>query len=277
MLKISGLTEEEKTLLHDHRKKSQTNLIRERAHGILLMGEGRSMVDIASILFVEEDTVRSWFHKFEEGRISSIFPKYSHNDNASKLTKKQKQEIAETLQNPPSEQGLPGSFWSVASLRSYLSAKYGVVYESDRSYHHIFEISHFSYKLPEAFDKKRNNALVKEHMAEIQKEMEHYQSPDWECFAADESSIVWETELKRAWLKKNQKTVIKADRIKQRQNYFGALNLNSGKHTLVPLSWKNTEAIIGALRSLSRAYPGKNSVLFATTQDGTVPKDYAIC
>ena len=110
MLKISGLTEEEKTLLHDHRKKSQTNLIRERAHGILLMGEGRSMVDIASILFVEEDTVRSWFHKFEEGRISSIFPKYSHNDNASKLTKKQKQEIAETLQNPPSEQGLPGSF-----------------------------------------------------------------------------------------------------------------------------------------------------------------------
>ena len=63
-------------------------------------------------------------------------------------------------------------------------------------------------------------------MAEIQKEMEHYQSPDWECFAADESSIVWETELKRAWLKKNQNTVIKADRIKQRQNYFGALNLN---------------------------------------------------
>ena len=94
-------------------------------------------------------------------------------------------------------------------------------------------------------------------MAEIHKELSQYSFPEWECFAADESSIVWETELKRAWLKKNQKTIIKADRIKQRQNYFGALNLKSGKHTLVPLSWQNTKTIIEALRTLSAAYPSK--------------------
>ncbi len=192
---------------------------------------------------------------FEEERVTSIFPHYEGNENASLFTKKQREEIAKTLKKPPSKQGIPASFWSIAALKTYLSATYGVVYESDRSYHHLFELVNFSYKLPDAFDQRRDDALVIKRMKEIRSEIAHLKG--YEIFVADESSIVWETELRRAWLKKGEKTILKVNRTKQRQNYFGALNLRSHRHHLVPLSWQNTETMIEALRGLSKKYPEK--------------------
>lgn len=241
-------------LLKDHYRKSDTMLIRQRAHAILLFHQGRTAEDIASILFVNEDSVRRWLGGFETARIASIFPAYTGNTNASKLTHEQREEIKKTLGKPPSAKGIPGAFWSVKRLKSYLKAEYGVVYESERSYHHLFAMECYSYKLPDALDKRRDDALVTKRMQEIRREIAHL---DHEIFAADESSIVWETELRRAWLKKGEKTILKVDRTKQRQNYFGALNMQSHRHHLIPLDWQNTETITGALRTLTRKYPGR--------------------
>lgn len=261
MIRIKGCTGEEIEILEEHYRKSETSLIRERSHAVLLSTDGESVPRIGKILRRPENTVRSWLQGFERERISSLFPRYEGNTNAGKLTKEQKEEIAETLSKPPSKKGIPASFWSVKALKTYLKASYGVEYESDRSYHHIFEIAKFTYKLPETLDKRRNDALVEIRMVEIRKELEAHSGAEWVCFAADESSIVWETEIRRAWLKKGEKTILKADRTKQRQNYFGALNLKTGQHTLIPLSWQNTETMIEALRVLTKAYPNKKLCL----------------
>ena len=69
--------------------------------------------------------------------------------------------------------------------------------------------------------------------------------------------MTWETVLRRAWLKKGEKTVIKVDRTKKHQNYFGALNLKDGKEILVPLEWQNQQTMIFALEKLSEYYPNK--------------------
>lgn len=249
------LTKKEFKILKDHYQKSGTALIRNRAHALILFSQGRTSPDIASILFTNENTVRGWVHAFEEKRVSSIFPDYTGNTNASRFTSRQRKEIATVLSKPPSKKGIPGRFWSIAALKTYLSAQYGVIYESDRSYHHLFLITHFSYKLPDAFDKRRDDALVKRRMREIREEIS--QLKGYEIFAADESSIVWETELRRAWLPKGEKTILKVDRTKLRQSYFGALNLKSHRHELVPLSWQNTETMIEALRELTKRYPNK--------------------
>jgi transposase len=257
VLKLSILlTKKEEVILTGHYTKSHTALIRQRAHATLLLNQGRTVPDIALILLVHTDTVRSWVHAFEDTRIASIFPHYTENTNASLLTEEQREEIKKTLAQPPSKKGIPGLFWSVRALKTYLSARYGVVYESDRSYHHLFELVNFSYKLPDALDKRRDDALVLKRMKEIRAEITTLK--DYEVFAADESSIVWETELRRAWLQKGEKTILKVDRTKQRQNYFGALNLVSQRHHLIPLVWQNTETMIEALRILSKAYPHKN-------------------
>ncbi len=260
MLVAPVLKKKEQQLLLTHYRKSGTGLIRQRAHTILLAQDGHSAPKIGCILFVNENTVRGWINDFADRRIASIFPAYKGNTNASKLTKEQREEIKETLQNPPSESGpgdLPFRFWSVAGMKDYLKAEYGVVYESDRSYHHLLAISGYSFKLPEGFDKRRDGKLVAKRMKEIAQEIDALRKKGYTPFAADECSLCFETEYRRAWLKKGEKTILKVNREKIRQHYFGALNLDSHTHELIRLDWQNTKTITGALLELSHRYPNQ--------------------
>jgi transposase len=251
------VTKKEEQLLESHYKKCQTALIRTRAHALLLHHDGYGIPEIAKILRSEEKTVRSWIHTFETTRISGIFPRYEGNTNASKLTKKQKEEIQKTLESPPRSDGLSSAFWSVSSLKEYITAHYGVVYESDRSYHHLFAIMEYSFKLPEGKNYRRDEKLIRQRMLEIQGEMKEKRKEGYVMFAADECSLCWETIYRRAWIKKGEKTIIKAQSDKKRQHYFGALNLNTQQHELVRLDWQDTQNIIEALRELTRRYPNQ--------------------
>jgi hypothetical protein len=86
------------------------------------------------------------------------------------------------------------------------------VYESDRSYHHLFAVSNFSFKLPEGFDRRRDDELVATRMTEVRQEFEHKQADGYAVFFADECSLAWETEYRRVWLPKGKKTVLRVNR-----------------------------------------------------------------
>lgn len=258
MIQIRQLTKKEKQILEDHYKKSGCRLIRERAHTLLLVNQNRLVKDIALILMRKEDTIRQWLNDFHQRGISTIFHKYEGNTNASKLTKEQKKEIEETLKNPPSDKGLPKQFWNVSTIKRYIRCEFGIVYESDRSYHYLLKFSDLSFKLPLPFDIKRDKDQINLRLKEIHEELPQYlNNNDWEVFTADETRITWEAEIRRAWLKKNEKTIIKVHRSNEYQNYFGALNLKNKKAHTIKLNWQDTDEIIKALEELSKKYPGK--------------------
>jgi transposase len=62
--------------------------------------QGRHVPDIADILLRDEDTIRSWLKAYQTDRLSSIFPDYAGNTNASKLTPEQVAQIKQTLSRP---------------------------------------------------------------------------------------------------------------------------------------------------------------------------------
>lgn len=255
MIQLKKPTQKEKGFLRDHRKKSGTPLIRDRAHAVLLAGKGYSAPEIADILDRDRETLEQWLQAWNTTRMGSIFPKYDDNGNAAKLTEAQREEIQKTLKNPPSDDGLPSGFWTVKSLTSYLSAQYGVVYESERSYHHLFALTGYSFKLPGGLNRRRDDALVERRMDEIGAEIRQKRQEGCIIFAADESSLCFATTLRRAWIRRNEKTIIRVESERKRQHYFGALNLISGTHELIPLNWQDTRNITEALRELTRRYP----------------------
>ena len=262
MIRIRQLTQKEKQILKGHYKRSACGLIRERAHTLLLADQNRSAADIALILMKKEDTVRQWLTDFNQRGISTIFHKYEGNTNASKLTQKQRKEIEEILKNPPAEQGLPKQFWDVPIIKEYIKGEFGVVYESDRSYHYLLKFNGLSFKLPTPFDFKRNIEQINQKLKEIHTELPKYLNDDqWEVLAADEARITWEAEIRRAWLKQNEKTIIRVHRSNEYQNYFGALNLKSRKAHAIRLDWQDTDEIIKALEELLKNYPNKNICL----------------
>lgn len=258
MVYVTDVTSDEVELLAKHYRKAQCALIRERAHAIILNSQQRTVSDIAAILLRSENTIRQWIHDFQQRRISSIFHQYQGNNNASKLTKEQKQEIKQTLEQPPSEQGLPKGFWDVPTLKAYLKTEFGVIYESDRSYHYLLRFGGLSFKLPTAFDNRRNIEQINQRLKEISQEIKPYLTDDtWEIFTADETRITWEAEIRRAWLQRNAKTVVKVHRDDQYQNFFGVLNLKNNKSHTFRLDWQNQYTIIYSLKCLTKLYPNK--------------------
>lgn len=260
MTKIQKLTKKEQNLLEQHYKHSQTALIRERAHAILLSAQGYSPVEIAGILIRKPDTIHVWIEAFQSTRVASIFPGYANNQNAAKLTQTQKEEVKKTLAIPTGEVGsLPNKFWTLPTFKEYINAKFKVVYESERSYHYLLEYAGYSFKLPSPFDLRRNEQTAQIILDKANKQAKKYLADGtWVVLVADEANVTSVTEIRRAWLKTGEKTVLKINREKVNQSYFGALNLKTGRAHTIRMPWQNQEEIIKVLHQLLSIYPNTN-------------------
>ena len=257
MLESVHLSSDEMVLLAQHYRKSHQRLVRERAQAILSANKGFSSYQISQLLLRSEKTVREWLRAYQKRGIASLFPAYK-GDNAGKLTREQKQQLKDVLSKPPSAFGIPQAFWDITSLKQYIHAEFGVEYESPESYRLIFVLHHYSFHLPDTFDTHRDDAKVERRVKEIKEEIAPFLADDnWLVFTSDECRIVWESEIRRLWLPKGQKTIMKVERKRKAQSFIGFLNLKTGEDLLYRLSWQKQDEIIPVLEGLVKKYPNK--------------------
>lgn len=255
LIELSG---EESELLKKHFHKSPIELVRLKSQAILMREKGFKIEDIASSLLRDNRSISRWIRDFSFKRMSSIFTGNKDNENASKLTRIQKQEVKEVLSNSPREYGLPYEFWDIPQLKKYIKVRFGVVYESDKSYYYILKFSSLSFKYADKFDIHRDELFIKQRIKEIKEEIEPYiKDPTWEVFASDEVGVQLSCLTRKAWLKKGESTVIKVDRSRKRQNYIGMLNQKTNKCDIYKISIGNQEEMIRTLRLLIKKYPKK--------------------
>lgn len=202
--------------------------------------------------------VNAWLKDWHKRRLASIFTGHQHNQNASKLTTDQREEIQQLLQSPPSDFGLPRAFWEVPQLKQYIVANFSVQYESDRSYHYLLKFSNLSFKYADTFDRKRDEVFIATRMAEIKAELQPCLADDtWEVFAADEVKMQQEAIIRRAWLQKGERTIVKVNRKKEAQSYLGFLNQKTFQCELFEMSWQKSSEVIKAFEALLANHPDK--------------------
>jgi len=252
------ITTEEKTLLKEYLKKTPLIAIRSKCYALLIRDKGMQVKDIADIVSHDEKTISRWLKDWDEKRMSSILTGHQNNDNASKLTKKQKVEIKEALAKPPSAYDIPKEFWDVPALKEYVQTKFDVVYESVQSYHFLLSFSNLSFKYPDTFDRHRDETLIAERMAEIHREIKPFlKNPNWEVFASDEVRMELEAFTRRAWLKRGERTIVKVNRQKEAQSYIGFLNQKNYRCHIYEVPWQNQTEILKALKQFLKKYPKK--------------------
>ncbi len=101
------LSQIEVEILTEYVKTSPLKMVRDRAQVILMRSRDIKLEDIAYSQGKTERTVGRAIKGFAENRLGSIFSGHKNNENASKLSREQKREIKETLQQPPSKKGIP--------------------------------------------------------------------------------------------------------------------------------------------------------------------------
>ncbi|EKD67532.1 MAG: hypothetical protein ACD_48C00355G0001 [uncultured bacterium] len=252
------LSDDEVPLLQSYAKTAPIRLLREKSQALLLRSRRILIKDIAFSLNVGYRTVERWIKDFNERRIASIFSGMAGNEHAAKLTKEQKADIKKVLQQKPSAYGLPKEFWDVPQLRKYVYARFGTVYETDRSYHFLLEFGNLSFKVPDKFNVRRNEQKIAVRMEQLYEEVLPFmEDPTWEVFCSDESRIQLEAITRRAWLKKGEKTVFRVERSDDYQNYLGFLNQKTFQCHVFEIAWGNLVEIIKATGEFIKLYQNK--------------------
>ncbi len=257
MIRITLYTEET-SLLHAYSKTSPISLIRDKSQAILLRSRNILIKDISFTLNVGERTVERWIKDFDNRRMGSIFSGLVGNQHAAKLTREQKEEIGKVLKKKPSVYGLPKEFLDVPQLKEYVYARFGQVYETDRSYHFLLEFGNLSFKYPDTFDRRRNIEKIEVRMEEIYRELlPLMDNSDWEIFCSDEVCLRLEAITRKAWLQKGKRTVMKVARESTKQNYLGFLNQRNFRCHVFEIAQGNLAEVIRATGELLKEYPNK--------------------
>jgi transposase len=252
------ITDKERKILVAFNRDSPILLIRLKAQAIMSSDQGLSGKSIGLNVGKGVRTVERWLSGWNEQRMASIFSGHTVNHNASKLTSVQLSQIRDILAQPPSEYGIPKEMWDVPTLKNYISATFGVVYESPESYYFILRFSGLSFKYPDTFDRKRNETLIEERMKAIAAELAPLLADDsWEIFASDEVRMDQEAIIRKCWLKRGQRTIVKVDRKKKSQSYVGFLNQKSFKCHLYEMPWQNSDEVLKAAQQFLKTYPNK--------------------
>lgn len=253
-----ALSADEVLVLKNYFQSSPITLIRVKAQALLMKDGGLSQAQIARFVVRDVRSVARYIKDFSERRLASLFSGHIDNENAAKLTRAQKQQIRKVLLKPPSEKGLPKQFWDVPSLRRYVKAKFGVIYESDISYYFLLKFSNLSFKYPDKTSPRRDEPFIKKRIKEIKKEIKPFlKDPRWIVLASDETRIQLEAEIRRAWLQKGVKTKIKTEKSKIHQNYLGFLDQKTGKCQVFKIQKGNGKETVRILKQLIAKYPDR--------------------
>jgi transposase len=252
------ITDNERNTLQAYSKTSPLNLVRQKCFAILIADQELGSSAIAKIVGKTKRSIDRWIKDWNSQRLASIFTGHKDNTNAAKLTKEQKEHIKTVLAQPPHAQGIPSEFWDVPTLKEYVSAQFGVVYESPESYYFLLRFSGLSFKYPDTFDLRRNEQLIAERMKEIKAELAPMLADNsWEFFACDEVKMQQDAIIRKAWLKKGERTIVKVNRKKDYQSYIGFLNQKNGACEVYEMPWQNSEEVLKTMKLFLANHPNK--------------------
>ena len=258
MSTVSVDPDEQRVLLNWKKRGDTMTLIRLKAEAILYSSKDVSVEIISELVDRSQRTVSEWLSDWSYYRLKSVVTEHSGNQNAAKLTREQKEDLKSVLKSPPSESGISADFWDVPALEDVVKTRFGVEYESDSSYQLLMKFLGMSFKKPDPFDKRRDEAKIAARMHEIKEQVRRLLDEGYEVYTVDEVRVEHEAETRRMWLPRGERTKLKVDRKKSAHSFFGALSLTKNKMKIYPITGQqNAEEITLMLARLQRETPGK--------------------
>ena len=123
----------------------------KRLQAIRLFGTGHPVAEIAEIVDTSIPSIYRWSMDYQREGLRALETKYEGNQNAAKLTRAQKADLGEKLNQyrpnqvlPPERRVSQGEFWTISDLQIAVKQWYGVTYQSETSYRNLFHESDFS-------------------------------------------------------------------------------------------------------------------------------------
>jgi len=165
------LTTKQKEFLIQLKRKTKSNLIRDRAHAVLLRNEDFTIANTAKALLRSSQFVKDAVSRYRKGELDQL--NSVGNNNNGKLSRIERCEIIKIIRTK-SPKELKGfnfttQFWSTDILAQFIKKEYNVEYKCYQSYHNLFKQAGFSFKKPKTKDFRQDPEKIKQWKGALKK------------------------------------------------------------------------------------------------------------
>lgn len=221
--------------------------------------------DICTLLDVSDSFVSKWKIIYENEGAKAL--KVHYQGGKGFLTEAQRIQIIVHLKEQPHS--------SVEELRDYMERQFGIVYQSKQSYYDLLHAAGRSWHRTQAVNPKRDEAEVVRQREAIQNKLATRQAEitagEVVVFAEDESHLVGSDTLGSVWGPQNERIEVPIENVRQRQTYYGVMNLETQQVIVAPYDRGDGENTVAFMNYLRALYPNKKLILLwdgASYHDG---------
>lgn len=241
---ISESKEKEIKALKDFIKSNPDPREIKRALAVKLALSGYAYRAIKESLGVSYGFISKWKASFEACGIPGI--KLAHKGSKGLLTKEQTSEIIAWL--------ISQEHWDVSELEIYLIEQYDVVFQSAQSYYELMNKARISWQKGQQVNPRKNPELVKKRTQEIAEILEtrrqEIEAGSLVVYLMDECHLLWNDICGYLWNLIKTPRKIPLLNPKERQTYYGALNLTKPEFILEAYQSGNGEYTVDFIKKL---------------------------
>jgi len=221
-----------------------------RANALLLLDDGMSCEAIAKVLFLDDDTIRTWHRLYEEEGIEGL-ASFGYEGSSCRLSDPQQDQlkawITATLPRTTREVG------------AWIEQECGIEYQGRSGLIALLHRLGMEHRKPKAVSRK----LDPEKQAGFIKAYEdllNHLDPDEAVLFADAVHPTHAVRPVGCWAPKDTPIAVAQTSGRQRLNIHGAIDLETGNTRMLEVETVNAASAIMLLMAIEAMYPGKRMI-----------------
>jgi len=246
LLGMNGLTltAAEITTLRLAHRACKNKRAADRIKAIYSLGTGSSAEDVVKILMLDEETLRNYVKRYQEGGIRALVMNH-YKGSSAKLSVEQLKELDTHLEQ--------NTYLTVEAVIAHIERIYGVLYTVSGMTDLLHRLK-FTYKKSKLVPAKANQVKQEQFLEQLKSIRENKGKND-PILYMDGVHPQHNTMLAYGWIKKGQDNIIKSNTGRQRVNINGALDADT--HAVIVREDESINAIstIALLSKVEEAYP----------------------
>jgi len=238
------------------------NRLARRANALALLDDGMSCEAIAKVLFLDDDTIRTWYRLYEEDGIEGLAG-FAYQGSECHLTAAQQEElkawVGETLPRTTRQVG------------AWIEREFGIVYQSRSGLIALLHRLGMEHRKPQAVSSKLDEAKQKAFIETYEARLNALPDDEAVMFA----DAVHPTHAARpmgCWAPKETKVAFDQTSGRQRLNIHGAIDLETGKTRMLEVVTVDAMSTIALLRAIETLYPALRLIHVWTKPSTITPR-----
>ena len=243
-------SESRQDLIELTRDGSAAHRLARRANALLLLDDGMSCEAVARVLYLDDDTIRTWHRLYQEDGIEGL-ASFGYEGCACRLTAEQRERLTAWI-----TEALPRTSREIGA---WIARECGIEYEGRSGLIALLHRLGMEHRKPTAISRKLDPTKQAGFIRSYEALLNQLPADEAVMFA----DAVHPTHAVRAvgcWAPKNIPVAITQSSGRERLNIHGAIDLETGNTRMLDVLVVNAASTIMLLMAIEAMYPGKRLI-----------------